>query len=164
MGTRPTYSKEFRDSVILKVMNRGSRKISDVCEQEGVSKGSVTNWLRASGSVISMKKKPRKWSAEEKLEALSKTRNMADTELGVYLRQEGLHSHRLTEWRADALKSLDGASAKPQKPKADERDQKIAALERDLLRKDRALAEASALLILQKKVQLIWAKNDEEES
>jgi len=98
-----------------------------------------------------MQKQSRSWSAEEKLEAVSETRKMAEADVGIYLRKEGLHSHRLNEWRSDALKSLDSSLTKPQKQKKDERDEKIASLERDLLRKDRALAEASALLILQKK-------------
>jgi transposase len=51
--------------------------------------------------------------------------------------------------------------AKPQRHQRDERDAKIAGLERELLRKDKALAEASALLILQKKVHLIWEKSEE---
>jgi transposase len=148
----------------LKVLNRGNRTIAEVCEQEGISVGSVGNWLRNNAIVPDMQKHSRAWSAEEKLEAVSETRKMAETELGVYLRQEGLHSHRLNEWRSDVLKSLDGSLAKPQKHKRDERDVKIADLERDLLRKDRALAEASALLILQKKVHLIWEKNEEGKS
>ena len=164
MGTRHSYSKEFKDSMVLKVLNRGNRTISEVCEQAGISAGSVGNWLRNNAIVPEMKQQSREWSAEEKLEALSKTQKMTEAELGIYLRQEGLHNHRLNEWRSDALKSLDGSLARPQRHKRDERDVKIAGLERDLLRKDRALAEASALLILQKKVHLIWERNEEEKN
>jgi len=55
------------------------------------------------------------------------------------------------------------ASMKKSRSKKDERDEKIKKLEREILRKDKALAEASALLILQKKVNLIWGDNDEDE-
>jgi transposase-like protein len=162
LRTRRKYSKEFKNSMVLKVLNRGDLTIAEVCEREGMSVGSVTNWLGKNVIVPEMKNQYKKWSAEEKLEALIQTGKMEETELGVYLRQEGLHSHRLHEWRSDALKSLDGALARPQKLKKDDRDVKIAELERNLLRKDRALAEASALLILQKKVHLIWEQSEGE--
>ncbi len=71
-------------------------------------------------------------------------------EFGAFLRREGLHSHQLQEWREEVLKELAPLARKPQSKK-DERDEKIKALERELRRKDKALAEASALLILQKK-------------
>jgi transposase len=161
VGTRQTYSKDFKDAIVVKVLNRGDRTIAEVCGDEGVAIGSINGWMKESG-IVPANMKRKKWSAEEKLDALSDTRKMPDAELGVYLRKAGLHSLRLTEWRADVLKSLDGALAKPQAPKKDERDLKIKDLEREILRKDKALAEASALLILQKKVHLIWERSEEE--
>jgi len=155
------YTEEFKRSVIAKIMSRGNRSIEDVCRQEGVLAQTAGNWLKVRGTMPGMKKprETQKWSAEEKLKALSESSSMSEAELGVYLRKVGLHGPRLTEWRAEALKSLAGPS---QGRGRDERDEKIRELEREILRKDKALAEASALLILQKKVHLIWARSDEE--
>lgn len=161
MSTRQSFSKEFKESIVKKILHRDGVSIEEICDREGVGRSTAVNWLRARAKVPGMKKDSRKWSAEEKLEALIETRKMVEPELGVYLRQAGLHSHRLNEWRSEALKSLDEALAKPQRHQRDERDVKIAGLERELLRKDKALAEASALLILQKKVHLIWEKSEE---
>lgn len=161
MSTRQTYSKDFKDSIILKVLNRGDQTIAEVCASEGVALGSISSWMKES-DIVPANMKRKKWSPEEKFNALIETRNITDAELGVYLRKAGLHSHRLTEWRGDVMKSLDGSLAKPQGPKRDERDLKIKDLEREILRKDKALAEASALLILQKKVHLIWERSEEE--
>ena len=80
----------------------------------------------------------------------------------AYLRREGLHSHQLQEWREEVLKGLQSAPRKLQSKK-DERDEKIKSLEHELRRKDKALAEASALLILQKKIDLIWGSKSEAE-
>ena len=100
-----------------------------------------------------------KWTAEAKLKAITDTTGLSDTELGTYLRKEGLYSHQLSEWRAEIIEYF---KTKPKFPK-DERDDKIRGLERDILRKDKALAEASALLILQKKVDLIWGNKGGDE-
>lgn len=68
-----------------------------------------------------------------------------------------MYSHQITAWRAEILAHF---AARPTLKK-DARDETIRQLEREILRKDKALAEASALLILQKKVDLIWGSRDE---
>ena len=97
------------------------------------------------------------WTAEAKLKAIVETAGLAEPELGLYLRHEGLYSQQITAWRAEILAHF---AARPT-PKKDARDETIRQLEREILRKDKALAEASALLILQKKVDLIWGSRDE---
>ena len=98
------------------------------------------------------------WTAEAKLKALVETAGLAETELGLYLRREGLYSHQITAWRAEVIAHFE---TKPTGAK-DARDETIRQLEREILRKDKALAEASALLILQKKVDLIWGNGRED--
>ena len=97
------------------------------------------------------------WTAEAKLKALIETAGLAENELGLYLRREGLYSTQIMEWRADVIAHLETRPT----PKKDARDETIRQLEREILRKDKALAEASALLILQKKVELIWGNRHE---
>ena len=89
---------------------------------------------------------------------MSETLSTSETETGVYLRKEGLHSHQVEEWRGQVLASLE--ATKKRGTAKDGRDERIKELEREVLRKDKALAEASALLILQKKVSLIWGDED----
>ena len=111
---------------------------------------------------MAKQKTAKKWTAEEKLKAINETHAMSEEELGAFLRREGLHSHQLQEWREEVLKGLESAPRKSLSKK-DERDEKIKTLERELRRKDKALAEASALLILEKKIDLIWGKKGEDE-
>ncbi len=160
MRARQQYTREFREMVVGKILSRGSRTVDEVCREQGVLGSTAKNWLGRCGSDAGMKKSGKGWPAERKLKALAESSTMSESELGVYLRKEGLHEPRLTEWRADALKALGGAAGSRIR---DDRDEKIKGLEHEILRKDRALAEASALLILQKKVHLIWARSEEEE-
>lgn len=106
---------------------------------------------------MNKKTKSKKWSAKEKLLAVSETLTVSETELGTFLRKEGLHSLQLKEWQDQALGALEASSRpSPSHQAFDERGAQIKELEKEILRKDKALAEASALLILQKKVSLIW--------
>jgi transposase len=155
MIVRRHFSQEFKDAIITKIVNRGSKTVVQVCADEGISLSTAYAWLsRDTVPVMKNKARAKKWSAKEKLQAVSETLSMTEGELGIYLRKAGLHSQQLDDWRSQILTSLD-VSPKIVIAK-DERDAQIKDLEREILRKDKALAEASALLILQKKVDLIW--------
>lgn len=164
MRVRQSYSREFKDAIVTKIVNRGNQTIEDICTQEGIGKSTAANWLRDRAIVAAMAKQKtaKKWTAEEKLKAINETHAMSEEDLGAYLRREGLHSHQLDEWRDEVLKGLTPVARKASLKK-DERDEKIKQLERELRRKDKALAEASALLILQKKIDLIWGNKGEDE-
>ena len=154
MGLRSVHSREFQQALVSKILNRGDRTVVSVCEEAGVSHSTAANWQRKY-AMVGTKPKPgarMKWTPEAKLKAVSETVNLAEHDLGAYLRKEGLYSNQITEWRAEIVKYFE---TKPKFAK-DERDDIINKLEREILRKDKALAEASALLILQKKVDLIW--------
>jgi len=156
------YTVEVKDSVVAKILSRGDRTIEDVCQEVGVPYQTVSTWLRKHATVAGMKKPAtfKIWSAENKLKSVIETSTLSENELGAYLRKEGLYSHQLAEWRADALKSLGEARAKPQAAKRDDRDDKIKELERDLARMEKALAEASARMVLQKKADLFWSERE----
>lgn len=160
MGTS-RFSKEFKDAVVTKIVNRGGQSIAEVCRQEGISLSAGRCWSSERDIVPGMKNKNSsvQWTAEEKLNAIVQSKNLNEEELGAFLRKEGLHSHQINGWRTDVLAAL----VSSRKPGKDDRDQRIKGLERDLNRKDKALAEASALLILQKKVNLIWGNKSEGE-
>jgi transposase-like protein len=81
--------------------------------------------------------------------------SIAEAELGAFLRRKGLHEAQLQEWRQRLLASLSERGPGPSKAvRAEAR--RIRQLEQELARKEKALAEAAALLVLKKKAQEIW--------
>lgn len=163
MGSRQSFSGEFRSAIVTKIMNRGEQTIEEVCAREGIGHSTAYKWLRnhANVGVMNKNNKLKKWTAEQKLNAIIETAAMNESNLGEYLRRAGLHSHQLVEWREDTLRGL-APIARQNQLQRDDRDRKIKELERELLRKDRAFAEAWALLILQKKIDLIWGSKNED--
>jgi transposase len=160
MESRRSYTQEFKDAVVKKVVNRGSSTIQEICDREGILKGTAVNWLKSGARTEGMvrQKTVKKWTAEEKLNVVMATFGLEGERLGTYLREKGLHSHRVEEWRAEIVSLLRGVGKASLR---DERDNRIRELEHEVNRKDKALSEASALLILQKKVDLIWGRRDE---
>jgi transposase-like protein len=106
-------------------------------------------------------KRPNDWSAEEKLKVVMEADSLEAEQLGEFLRKKGLHQTHLEQWRLQMLDGLqDGFSKKKTgQKKADSK--RIRALEKELRRKDKALAETATLLVLKKKVQQIWGDEDE---
>ncbi len=89
--------------------------------------------------------------------------------LGALLRREGLHEAQVHEWRAAAAEALSAEAAPLSvvskadlKREVSEAKKRVAELERQMKRKDKALAEAGAMLLLEKKLQSIGWRNEDE--
>jgi len=103
------------------------------------------------------------WTAAGRLEAVVTTAAMNEAELSAWCRSHGVYPQDLAKWRASATTALaapEELRASPQATRADRK--RIKELERELLRKDRALAETAALLVLSKKVQAIFSRGEDE--
>ena len=160
------YSEEFKKSAVQKVLLRGSRTVHQVCEEIGIANPSFYQWRRIYGTVPGMntsEKRPQDWTPAEKFKAVLEYEALGEEMRGQFLRSQGLHSEHVDAWRELMKKGLE-ASANPQASRAERAEDKkrIRELELDLGRKDRALAETTALLVLKKKADLIWGTGDKE--
>lgn len=157
------YTEEFKRAAVQKVELRGSRSVSEIGRTLGVSIQTLSFWRKqVSLGVMSKKKSPSKQSLVDKQDILLKTSAMAEKDLGEYLRREGLHTADLDRWKAEILDHLRGPSRAERSDENKLRFEKIR-LEKELRRKNRALAETAALLVLQKKVGLLLGRTDEED-
>ena len=104
------------------------------------------------------KKAAEGWSAESKLAAVVETALLSEVELSEYCRGKGLYPDQVKAWKQACIVGQETATQQKQAEGTQARaDQKrIRALERELQRKDKALAEAAALLILRKKLNALW--------
>ena len=156
MGTSRKFSPEFKQAIVKKLLSRGELTVEQFCQQNGLVLSTVRRWQSECANVSRMnhKKNKSKLSPENILKIISETYSLNDEDLGLYLRKHGLHTAQITEWRTSFLSSVN--QPKIFINKKDERDLKINDLEKNLRKKDAALAEVSALLILQKKANLLW--------
>jgi hypothetical protein len=99
------------------------------------------------------------WSGQEKLDALLKYQSLTEEERGKFLREQGLHEAALERLKQEIV---EGLKLNPfGSGKKDPRRKQVAALEREVERKNAALAEAAALLMVKKKADLIWGKDED---
>jgi len=137
----------------------------------GVSQGTLSRWLREAGSIEAMSKKrsnpahqsPREWSIEKKIRVVYEAMSLSDDELGEFLRREGLHEVQLQEMRQAVEEALSGGKKRAAK-KSRIDAKKIKKLERELVRKEKALAEVTALLVLKKKLDAYYLGDEESDT
>ncbi|MGV8893918.1 MAG: IS3 family transposase [Burkholderiaceae bacterium] len=148
------HSEKFIEQALVKVFSRGDRTIKSVADDLNVSYHTVKYWMKrksvAKDSVSATKeKRPQDWTAEEQLVALQESHGLSGEALQAWCRGRGIFAHHLTSWKAAfcAEGKETTSSTRELRTLKDEN----AKLKRDAIRKDRALAEAAALLILQKK-------------
>ena len=161
-----TYSDDFKQQALSKVYQRQGRTIESVAQELNLAKSTLKGWMAAAKKTqiptpIERAKRAEDWSIEERLLALQQSHGLPEMALNAWCRQQGLFPHHLSQWRADFC-----VPPAIQNSKADAqamRDLKKAnqQLQRELNRKDKALAEAAALLILQKKFNAYLEGADE---
>jgi transposase len=158
-----TYSPAFRSKMLEKLLGPDARSACSLSREVGIPQSTLSRWVREAGTLKSMGKKTRKnWSAEEKLRIVVQASELPEEELGAFLRREGVHSSQLEQWRETVRGALTGGQT-PESRRQTQRDRKrIQKLERELRRKDKALAESAALLWLKKKVRDIWGDEDDD--
>ena len=149
--------------MLEKLLGPDARSACSLSREVGIPQSTLSRWVREAGTLESMGKKTRKnWSAEEKLRIVVQASELPEEELGAFLRREGVHSSQLEQWRETVRGALTGGQT-PESRRQTQRDRKrIQKLERELRRKDKALAESAALLWLKKKVQDIWGDEDDD--
>ena len=156
---KSTYTEAFVEQALVKLFSRGERSIQSVADELNVSYHTLKNWMKRktkdNGSgLVNKEKRPQDWRAEEQLVALHESHGLSGEALHAWCRERGLFAHHLASWTAAFC--VDGKGVIPGgreiRTLKDENEQ----LKRMLLRKDKALAEAAALLILQKKFRALW--------
>ena len=155
----PQYSPAFKSRMLRRLVGPSAMSANALAQEVGVGQPLLSRWLRESRNVEDMaSSKKKKWTGAEKLRVVIAARGLSETELGALLRREGVHESDLTAWQTAAEAALNDAGRRaPRSADA----QRIHELERELRRKDAALAETAALLVLKKKVQAIWGDGDD---
>jgi len=158
-----SYTKSFKEQMVRRLVGPPGLSVRRLASETGVSKSQLWKWKTARRMT---KLGEKKWTASEKLRVLSGGEAPLEGEaLGVLLRREGLHEAQVNAWRDAAAEAL-GAEAAPDavsnsklRHEFSESKKRVKELERELHRKDAALAEAGALLLLEKKLQAIGWRN-----
>ncbi len=172
------YTDMFKNAMIQKMAGPDAISASALSKKVDVSQATLSKWLRMAGvgssynfpnnahgytnmAKIKSPKRPNDWNAEDKLKVVMEAASLDDEQLGEFLRKKGLHQIHLEQWRLQMLDGLQNGFSKKSAKQKKADAKRIRALEKEINRKDKALAETAALLVLKKKVQEIWGDEDD---
>jgi transposase len=156
--------------MVSKLVGPNAVSVQTLSKETGLAQATLSRWLKQASTFKPVTKKepgtkpfskPRQlqdWTPEEKFALVLEAASLSEGELGVLLRDKGITTTLLDEWRAQAMTGLRGTAQISATVKGSKR---IKELERELRRKDKALAEAAALVVLKKKVLEIWGDEDD---
>lgn len=133
--------------------------IRQLSQEEGISEATLHKWraeARGKGQLLpDADAGPEGWSSRDKFAAVLETAALNDADLAEYCRKRGLYPAQIAAWRSACEQANDwdrASSARLGRATKDEK-KRVKDLERELARKDRALAETAALLVLRKRWQ-----------
>jgi AraC-like DNA-binding protein len=151
------YGKAIKAKAIARLLPPESASLEKVSQELGISRPTLNRWRTAA---LCDSAQDRTWTAAARFDALVATRALEEVSKNAWCRENGVYPQMLEEWQRAATQALaepEEARAKPCETKADRR--RIKELERELHRKEKALAEAAALLVLSKKLAAIFPKD-----
>lgn len=146
------YSEEFRKAIVQKMCMPGGKTVAELSQEIGVSDQTLYNWRKMIQNDVSKgykERSPRGWKLSDKYQAVLDTANQSGEELGQWLRKNGLQTTHIDLWKKECLTVLSNNTYREENKGLKE---KIIELEKEINRKDKALAEVTALLVLKKKL------------
>ena len=167
-----SYSEELKQSVIQKMMPPNNMPVSQLVRETGISNWTLYSWRKKTLSqgvpVPGNGKNPDQWTPENQLAVIIETAALNQTELAEYCRKKGLFVEQIQQWKEAFINRCptqpENQSSQRKKLSDEHKKDKqtIKKLERELKRKDKALAETAALLVLTKKAQEIWGEPEDD--
>lgn len=163
------YAPERKEAILKKLALPGSLSVTELAQQEGIPRKTLYHWrkqARDQGLLMpNQADSPENWSSEDKFRAVLEATPLSQAELSQYCRERGLYPEQINQWRTACMSGFESPQrqSKAEKKADNKQRNKIKRLERELNRKEKALAEAAALLVLSKKLEAIWESQDGDE-
>ncbi len=170
---RQKYTEGFKLQAVEKVLTRSPEiTLVEMADTLGVSRSALSRWISESrdqafaplstnNTMTTHEKRPQNWSLAERLKLIIQCDGLSDEAISEACRRQGVFPHHVSQWKQDMIsRQAVPADLKKQMTVKQLRDE-IKALNKDLHRKNKALAETAALLVLQKKVNAIWGSDED---
>jgi transposase-like protein len=158
--------KERKEAVLAKMTGPDRKSVPVLAAEEGISTATLYNWrkeARQQGRLMpDHDDSPEGWSSRDKFNAVLETAALSEAELGEYCRRRGLYPEQIARWREACSRANDFEASERVRRERLQREERarVRKLEKELRRKDKALAETAALLALRKKTEAIWGDED----
>jgi transposase-like protein len=153
-------SEEAKKSIVEKALNRKNKGLAELATEHNIGYSTLQRWIfKYKNSVPSIGNKSlanTPLARSEQLKHLLATAALDETALGAYCREHGIYSFQMQQWKNEFMSTNKNQQKQETQTELRALRAENKALKKDLLRKDRALAETTALLVLKKKADLLF--------
>ena len=171
------HTTGFKARMVQRMTSPERSTATALAREVGIAQPTLSRWLREATTLNGMTNRPKKtngknagshskspvqWSPSDKLRVVAAAAQLSDDELGTFLRREGLHEAQLQQWRSAIEAALGQRPTAKARRASSAEAREVKALRKELNRKEKALAEVAALLVLQKKAREIWGDGDDD--
>ena len=165
------YNETIKADVKRRMSPPARQSVAQISKELGIHIATLYAWRKAwrlQGEVVpASEKAPETWSTADKFTVVLESAGLNATELGAFCRERGLYPEQVDRWRqaaqdANANSMLTMADQKDLEKRHQQDQREIKRLQQELRRKDKALAEAAALLMASKKIQAYWGEDGED--
>jgi transposase len=161
------YPDELKASIIARMLAPKNAYVPELAKETGIPQDTLYMWrIKARGKAknhSAMKTPSGGLSSEDKFNIVIETASMNQEELSVYCRRKGLYSEQIEKWRRQCTKANEAVGpTRADRERARQQERQIKQLQAELRRKEKALAEAAALLVLKKKAQELWGDPEDD--
>ena len=159
------YATGFKESILKRILPPNNAYIPEISRETGVPVDTLYTWRTKYRSRFQRTGVPREGersslTSEDKLSAILETMALNEVERGEYCRKKGVYPEQIEEWKKAVLESLSSPSERVQRGTVSQQAKTIRQLESELLRKEKALAEAATLLMLKKKLDALLEEKE----
>jgi len=154
------YGEAFKERSVARLLPPESSSVETVSLEIGVGVATLERWR---SEALSEPTTTRTWTAVARLEAVIATAALDESGKSAWCREKGLFPAELEKWRQSATAALGVPEERGASPQQTRKARKrIKELEREVNRKDKALAETAALLVLSKKLSAVFGEGADE--
>lgn len=157
------YSTERKAAVIAKMLTPHNQSINQIARQESIPPKTLYHWRSSAGiaepALSNRENSPHEWSQEEQFAVIVETAPLSAHAVAEYCRRKGLYPEQLQQWKDGFMQP----SPREEKAEIKRLKKENQQLNREIVRKNKALAEAAALLILEKKFKALFGEENEDE-
>ena len=161
------HPPELKEKIVARMMPPTNESIRTLARETGISEATLHLWrkqARKNGFAAPADgKESERWSPQDKFLIVMQTYAMNEAELAEYCRSKGLYAEQIEAWRDACMQANGGiAQQSAQYQQALKQEKKRSRdLEKELRRKESALAETAALLTLRRKARAIWGDGED---
>jgi len=169
-----SFTKSFKIQAVEKALSRGDdTTLSEIAHSLDIGASTLSKWIVKAKNQefdtvspneinnMSKDKRPQDWTQEERLNLVISCGSLTDEALSEYCREQGAYPHHVQQWKQDFINGSTQKASAVSRSEVKGLKHENKTLKKELNRKDKALAETAALLVLQKKVQQIWGNAEE---